>query len=352
MKINLKKNPYFIAEIGINHNGRYSIAKKMIIKAIKAGASAVKFQKRDIKSLLNFGLKPQNAKGYLSKNENDTNHKLTKYGAWTYPDIRLELSDNDYFKIKKFCKIKKIDLIITPWDNSSADFIEKLGVKFFKIASIDANNYQFCEYIAKKKIPTIISTGMCSYNEILKTRKIFKKNKTPHIFLHCTSAYPTETKDKNLKCITEMRKILKDNVGFSGHGTSYIGPIGAVALGASIIEKHVTLNKKMLGSDHAASLNFEEFKRMTDLCNEIYLSLGNNEKKFLKSETILKNILLRKFVTTKKIQKGVTLKKNSINTALTFKKGGIHPKDYFRIINRKVKKNLKKGHVLSFADIK
>ena len=198
MKINLKHNPYYIAEIGINHNGRYSIAKKMIIKAIKAGANAVKFQKRDVNSLLNFGLKPQNAKGYLSKNENDTNHTLTKYGAWTYPDVRLELSDRDYFKIKKLCKIKKIDLIITPWDNSSADFIEKLGVKFFKIASIDANNYQFCEYIAKKKIPTIISTGMCSYKEILITQKIFKKYKTPHIFLHCTSAYPTETKDKNL----------------------------------------------------------------------------------------------------------------------------------------------------------
>ena len=352
MKIRIKKKPYFIAELGINHNGLFSLAKKMILEAKKAGADAVKFQKRNVNHLLNFGLKPQKAKGYLSKNERDTNHKLTKYGAWTYPDARLELSDKDYWNIKKICKKINIDLIITPWDNSSANFIKKIKVKFFKIASIDSNNYQFCEFIAKKRVPTIISTGMCSYDEILQTQRIFKKYKTPHIFLHCTSAYPTDTKDKNLNCISKMRKILKDDVGFSGHGTSYIGPLGAVALGATVIEKHVTLNKKMLGSDHAASLNFEEFKTLVDLCKKIYLSLGKNEKKFLKSETVLKNILLRKFVTTKNINKGNIITSKNVNTALTFKTGGIHPKEYFRIINKKVKRDLKKGHVLNLGDLK
>ena len=151
MNFNLRSKPYFIAEIGINHNGYLSLAKKMILESKKAGADAVKFQKRNINELLNFGLKPQTAKGYLSKNENDVNHKLTKYGAWTYPDVRLELSDKDYIEIKKYCKKIKIDLIITPWDDVSAKFINKLNIKAFKIASIDANNYQFCEFIAKMK---------------------------------------------------------------------------------------------------------------------------------------------------------------------------------------------------------
>jgi|TARA_B100000900_G_C20551620_1_gene704967 N,N'-diacetyllegionaminate synthase len=352
MNIKLKNKPYFIAEIGINHNGYLKLAKKMIIEAKKAGADAVKFQKRNINELLNFGLKPQTAKGYLSKHENDTKHKLTKYGAWTYPDVRLELTNKDYIEIKNFCKKIKVDLIITPWDDESAKFIKKLGVKFFKIASIDANNYQFCEFIAKMKHPTIISTGMLTYNEVLRTQKIFKKYKTPHIFLHCTSAYPTDEKDKNLNCIPVMSRLLKDEVGFSGHGVTIAGSAGAVALGAVIVEKHVTLNKKMLGSDHAASLEYHEFKQLVDVCKKIKISLGSSVKKFNKSEQVLQNILLRKFVLSKNITKGAKLTKNNFKTALTMTKYGIHPKFYYNLIGKKVKRNLNKGHVLKLSDIK
>ena len=351
MNFNLRSKPYFIAEIGINHNGYLSLAKKMILESKKAGADAVKFQKRNINELLNFGLKPQTAKGYLSKNENDVNHKLTKYGAWTYPDVRLELSDKDYIEIKKYCKKIKIDLIITPWDDVSAKFINKLNIKAFKIASIDANNYQFCEFIAKMKKPTIISTGMCSYKEILKTQKIFKKYKTPHIFLHCTSAYPTNEKDKNLNCIPVMSKLLKDDVGFSGHGVTIAGSAGAVALGAIIVEKHVTLNKKMLGSDHAASLEFKEFKYLIDICKKIKISLGSSEKGFQKSEQILQNILLRKFVVSKNIDKNEKLSKNNIKTVITMRRGGIHPKNYYSLIGKKVNKSLKVGHILQMKDL-
>ena len=214
----LKSKPYIIAEIGINHNGYLSIAKKLIIQSKKAGADAVKFQKRDAEDLINYNIKIPSASGYLSRNENDIKRQKIKFGGWVYPDTRLELSEKDYIDIKKFSKKIGIDLIITPWDEKSVRFTKRLGVKFFKIASIDANNYHFCEYVAKQKIPTIISTGMCTYDEILKTQKIFKKNKTPHIFLHCTSAYPSDEKDKNLRCIPKLRSLLKDEVGFSGHG--------------------------------------------------------------------------------------------------------------------------------------
>ena len=113
-----------------------------------------------------------------------------------------------------------------------------------------------------------------------KTQKIFKKYKTPHIFLHCTSAYPSEDKDKNLSCIPVLRKKLRDNVGFSGHGTDLIGAVGATMLGAEIIEKHVTLNKLMHGPDHAASLEFKDFKRMVDVCRRLIIALGSPEKSF------------------------------------------------------------------------
>ena len=170
-----KPNPYIIAEIGINHNGYLKLAKQLIYESKKAGASAVKFQKRTVKDLVNFNQSPGKSIGYLSKNAKDIKKTKIKFGGWVYPDIRLELSDKDYFEIKRYTKKLKIDLIITPWDETSMLFVKKLGVKYIKIASIDANNYHFCEFVAKHRHPTIISTGMCTYEEILKTQKIFKK---------------------------------------------------------------------------------------------------------------------------------------------------------------------------------
>ena len=213
-------------------------------------------------------------------------------------------TDKDLIKIK-------IDFIVTPWDETSMNSLLKIGVDYFKIASIDANNFHFCEFVAKKKRPTIISTGMLTYNEILKTQKIFKKYKTPHIFLHCTSAYPSDEKDKNLNCIPKLRSLLNEDVGFSGHGVGIAGATGAAALGAKVIEKHVTLNKKMLGPDHAASLEFATFKLMADTCRKVHISLGSSEKKFLKSEKVLHSILCRKFVVRKDIKKGVRLNKDN-----------------------------------------
>jgi len=352
MKISLKNTPYIIAEIGINHNGYLNLAKKMIIASKKAGADAVKFQMRNVNEMVNLKKDLGKSTGYLSKDENDIKKTKKKFGSWVYPDQRLELSQKDYNEIKKLTKKIKIDLVITPWDELSVDRILKMRVKFLKIASIDANNFQFCDYIAKKRYPTIISTGMCTYNEILTTQKIFKKYKTPHIFLHCTSAYPSEDKDKNLNCIPELRKKLKDDVGFSGHGTDLIGAVGATMFNAKIIEKHVTLNKNMHGPDHAASLEFKEFKRMIDVCRRLIIARGNSKKNFLNSEKTLHNILIRKFVTIKKVKKNEKITSKHINTKLIYSSKGILPKYYFKILGKKFSKDLKIGRVLNFSDIK
>ena len=169
--------PYFISEIGINHNGRLGLALEMVKKSKMAGFDAVKFQKRDVKDLLNFNYKIEKGTGYLSKNKNDIPKKSVKFGNWVYPDERLELNQTDYNKIKKLCKKLKIDLIVSPWDEKSVDFLCKLGVKAIKIASIDANNYHFCEYIAKKKIPIVLSTGFGSKDEIIKLKETIENYK-------------------------------------------------------------------------------------------------------------------------------------------------------------------------------
>jgi len=350
--INFKETPYIIAEIGINHNGYLRLAKKMILESKKAGANAVKFQKRDASDLVNKLPQLGKSTGYLSKNEFDINHKSKKFGTWVYPDLRLELTNKDYVTLKKYCKKLKIDFIVTPWDENSVNSLMKIGVDYLKIASIDATNYHFCEYVASKRKATIISTGMSTYDEILKTQSIFKKFKTPHIFLHCTSAYPSDEKDKNLNCIPKLRRLLNEDVGFSGHGVGIAGAVGATALGAKVIEKHVTLNKRMLGPDHAASLEFDIFKHMVDTSRKVHISLGSDKKKFLNSEKVLHNVLIRKFVVRKDIKKGGRFNKLNIKTALTYSTTGLLPKEYYKIVNKKASKFLKIGHILKYSDIK
>ena len=140
-------------------------------------------------------------------------------------------------------------------------------------------------------------------------------------------------------------------MGFSGHGTGIAGAVGATALGAKVIEKHVTLNKKMLGPDHAASLEFDTFKLLVDTCRKVKLSLGSSEKKFLKSEKTLNSILCRKFVARKDIKKGSKLNKQNIKTAMTYSKNGINPNQYYKILNKRVKKNIRLGEELKFSHI-
>ena len=238
-------NPYFISEIGINHNGILSLALQMIRESKKAGFNAVKFQKRNANDLLNFGLKTKKPIGYLSKNKNDIPKKSVNFGKWVYPDTRLELKDKDYKKIKSYCKSIKIDLIITPWDEKSMDFVENIGVKAVKVASIDANNFHFCNYIAKKRLPTIISTGMCTYDELKKTKKFFQKYKTPHMFLHCTSAYPTPYTEANLTAIETIRNSTGCEVGWSDH-TVNSGVIHRAIhkWNAKVVEFHLDLDGK------------------------------------------------------------------------------------------------------------
>jgi sialic acid synthase SpsE len=291
--------------------------------------------------------------GILSKDENDipTSEKKA-FGTWTYPDKRLEFADEQHLELWQYAEKIGLDYLVSPWEGNSVDFLVKHKAKVVKIASIDANNYQFCEYIASKRVPTIVSTGMMNYYEIQTTWSIFERAQCPMMLLHCTSAYPSPIEDKHLSCITVLQEMFSEDVGFSGHAINVEGTLGAIALGAKVVEKHVTLSRKMSGPDHAASLEFSELATLVQMGKNMVAALGKPYKAFLPSEKVLHGVLSRRFVTVKPIKEGDKIEPAMITTMLTKKEGGILPNRYYEILGQKVGQDLPANHVLSFADLK
>ena len=231
------------------------------------------------------------------------------------------------------------------------NFLVKNNAKVIKIASIDTNNFSFMELVAQKKIPVIASIGMCNWNEVAITWNIFKKAKCPIMFLHCTSAYPCPIEDKNLNCIPILQNMFKEDIGFSGHGTGPIGTLGAVALGAKVIEKHVTLSRKMSGPDQNASLEFNELKSLIINSNQMQKALGSSIKAFEKSEKTLHGVLAKRIIISKPMKSGEKITASHIRTVVTKKNDGLLPNKYYEILGLKVKNDLKINHVLEFSDL-
>lgn len=345
------KYPYFIAEIGINHNGQMDLAKRMIDASKVAEADAVKFQKRNFDMLLLPGTIISEPTGYLSKDENDLPTEDKAFGTWTYPDKRLEFTDEQVLQLWEYAESKDLDFIVSPWEENSVDFLVNNNVKVIKLASIDTTNYQFCEYIAGKGIPTIISTGMCRYDQLSIAHTIFHRYNCPMMFLHCTSSYPSPLEDKNLNCIPLMKNRYNVDIGFSGHGVGFEGTLGAVALGANVVEKHVTLSKKMSGPDQAASLEFAGFAELIRLSNNIVTALGTNNKEFLKSEKVLHGVLSKRIVTNRMIKEGAVIRKEMLRTVITKKEGGLLPYRYYDVVDSVALRDLGPFHIIEEQDI-
>ena len=344
--------PYFIVEIGINHNGQMNLAKRMIDASKDAGADAVKFQKRNFEALLLPGVVIPEPTGYLSLDENDLPTKKKAFGTWIYPDKRLEFTGEQFLELWRYAESKGLDFIVSPWEEKSVDFLVENKAKVIKLASIDTTNYQFCEYIASKGTPTIVSTGMCNYDQLCIVWNIFNEAKCPMMFLHCTSAYPCPIEDKNLKCIPLMQDMFDMDIGFSGHGVGFEGTLGAVTLGANVIEKHVTLNKKMSGPDQAASLEFHEFNELIKKSRNIIRALGNGRKSFLPSEKVLHSVLSKRLTTTCALNAGTKITKDKIRTVVTKKEGGLLPDQYYNVLGTRASKDLKANHILNIGDFK
>ena len=314
---NRVSNPYIIAEIGNNHNGSLSLAKKLIIEAKKSGANCVKFQTFSTSSL-------------FSKKSFKNNPQVKK------DSDKYTLTLNDFITLKKFAQTKKIDFTATPFSIKEVDFlVNQLNVKLIKIASMDINNYPFIEYISKIKKPIIISTGFGNKYEIKKAISILKKNKAKFAVLHCVSEYPPKMNKLNLIRIPYLKKIFNVPVGFSDHTVGVESSLIALALGANIIEKHFTLDKKMKGWDHLISANPNELKIISNFSKNINKKLGVKNIYRVESEKSTK-LFRRSIVANNIISKG----KKILLSDLNFKRpgNGLEPSKLKMILGKRSKK--------------
>ncbi len=263
---------FIVSEIGINHNGSLKIAKQLIDMAVETGCDAVKFQKRTVEKI-------------YSKEVLDTPRE-SPWGKTTREQkLGLEFSEKQYKTIDQYCKKKNIDWYLSCWDVQSQIQMRKFKTKYNKVASAMLVHEKLLKTIAEEKKHTFISTGMSSMCDIEKAINIFKKFKCSFELMHSHSAYPMAIEEANLKLIQTLQKKFKCNVGYSGHETSsYILPVIATSLGATSIERHITLNRAMYGSDQAASLEKSGLKRMVRDVRLVEIVLGNGKKKIWDSE--------------------------------------------------------------------
>lgn len=329
---------FIIAEIGINHQGNIEIAKKMIDTAITVGADAVKFQKRTINRILT---KEALDKPYCGPHS---------FGA-TYGEHRkaLELSRDDYFELKKYCDDKKIVFLASPWDEESADFLEELNVPAYKVASADLTNIPLLEHIAKKGKPIILSTGMADISEVDYAVELLKKYTNDIILMQCTSTYPCAISDINLNTISMLRKRYDLLVGYSSHDDGIVAPVVAVVLGASVVEKHFTLNRTWKGGDHAASLEPYGLSKMIRDIHNIRDSLGSGEKKLLDAEIPIRHKLAKSIVSACFIGKGTVIEKNMLTTKSPGT--GIPAKEMEKIVGKKALNNIEEDVVINYKDV-
>ncbi len=261
----IMSNVFIIGEIGINHNGDLNIAKKLIDGAAKAGCNAVKFQKRTIDIV-------------YTKEQLDS-HRESPWGT-TFRQQKegLEFGKAEYDEIDKFCRSLNIEWFASAWDLESFKFLEKYNLKYNKVASAMIVNEELLEFTARNGRYSFISTGMSTLEEIDKAVEIFKKNNANFELMHTNSTYPMKNEDANLLMIETLRKRYGCKVGYSGHETGRIVSLAAIALGATSLERHITLDRTMYGSDQAASLPLKELERLIEDIRVIEASLGNGEK--------------------------------------------------------------------------
>lgn len=311
---------YIIAEIGVNHNGLLDLALKLIDIAADAGADAVKFQKRNLDNLY--------AKKYL-----DNANAGEKTLRYLLPILQqVELPEHAYHRILEHCQARDITFMCSAFDSESADFLETLGVPAYKVASADMTNLPLLDHLALKGKPLILSTGMSRMDEVECTVDFLKERNVKFALLHCNSTYPAAFEDINLRFMNQLKRFGVP-VGYSGHERGIAVSTVAAALGASIIERHVTLDRTMDGPDHAASLEPQGFAKMVRDIRQVTQALGKGAEKFMsRGEILNREVLGKSLVAVRRIEPGET-----ITAKMVAVKGpalGISPQNYPRLVGR------------------
>jgi len=312
-----------IAEAGVNHNGDVKLAKKLIDVAKNAGVDVVKFQTFKAECLVsNRAQKADYQKQATDKFESQL--EMLK---------KLELAFDDFKELKKYCEEKELLFLSTPFDLESIDFLESLEMPLYKVPSGEITNLPYLVKIASTGKPVIMSTGMSDMEEVGSALEVLRNNGAGTItLLHCNTQYPTPFKDANIKAMLTLKERFGLAVGYSDHTLGIEAPIAAVALGATVIEKHFTLDKSMAGPDHKASLDPQELKAMVTAIRNIEVALGDGIKQPSDSETPNKAVARKSIVAKCTIVKGELFTEDN----LTVKRpgNGISPMKWFEVLGK------------------
>jgi len=331
---------FIIAEAGVNHNGDINLAKKLIYAAKKAKADAVKFQAFKAEKI---ATKYAEKARYQKKSTEETKSQLAMLK-------RLELNDEDFRELYNYAKENNIVFLSSVFDKESVDLLDNLGVSAFKIASGEITNFPLLKYVAKKKKPIILSTGMSTLDGIEDAVKVIRENGTKDIvLLHCVTSYPARKEETNLRIIGTLREKFKLPVGFSDHTLGITIPIAAATLGAVLIEKHFTLDRNLPGPDHKASLEPNELKEMINAIRDVEKALGNGVKKLTKEEKEIRKNVRRSIVARVRIPKGTVITESMLD--IKRPGTGIEPKRLDEVIGKRAKKEIEPDELVSFEDL-
>lgn len=324
----MKNHVLIIAEAGVNHNGSFDIARKLVDAAKEAGADIVKFQTFRAENLVTKSARKADYQIENTKND-DSQFSMLK---------KLELKAEEYIELQKYCDLVGIQFLSTPFDGDSIRFLETLDMPFWKIPSGEITNFPYLRQLAKTGKPVVLSTGMSTLEEIQQAIEVLKRYGTTDIrLLHCNTEYPTPFCDVNLSAMRTIAEATGLPVGYSDHTVGIEVPVAAVAMGACIIEKHFTLDKNMEGPDHRASLSPEELKAMVNAIRHVEQAIGSGCKE--PSESEKKNITVaRKSIVAKRyISKGEIFTEENLTTKRPG--NGISPMEWEKLLGQQAQKD-------------
>lgn len=333
-----------IAEAGVNHNGDIEKALEMVEKAAESGVDFVKFQTFKADTLVS---KTAQKAAYQTANMNDS-------GSSQFEMLKkLELSDEDHKKIIQQCEKSGVKFLSTAFDIEGLDYLKRLKLPFFKIPSGEITNYPYLQHIAGFGVPIILSTGMADITEIDNAIRVLTENgaeKSSITVLHCNTEYPTPMMDVNLKAMNTIAEEFGVEVGYSDHTLGIEVPVAAVAMGAKVIEKHFTLDQTLPGPDHKASLEPEELTQMVRAIRNIEKAIsGSGKKEPSRSELKNKNVARKSIHTSRKLQKGITIKETDL---ISLRPGdGISPMQWERIIGKKLTRDIGEFQMIKEGDL-
>lgn len=338
--IGAKQPVFIIAEAGVNHNGDIEMAKRLIDEAKAAGADAVKFQTFKAENL-NTRTAPKS-----------TYHVETTGAKGSWFDLlkTQELDAKAHQILIDHCRKKGILFLSTPYDEESADLLDKLGVAAFKVASTDANNIPLLIHLAKTQKPVLLSTAMCTLAEVKESVQALAKAGCKELVLyHCTANYPTKLEDCNLRAMMTLSKEFDVPVGYSDHIPDEYVPVAAVAMGAVSYEKHFTLDKNLPGPDHRASLEPKELAEMVRLIRQTEKLLGSEEKRPLACEAENRVKLRKSVVARKDLRKGERL--TLANLCVKRPAKGLAPKYFAQLLGKRVKRDMTADDFILLKDV-